>query len=117
MLIVEDIARICHEANRALQAVQADPGIAVAPPWDDCGAEMQASVIDGVQGVLNGNTPEESHQSWINFKEAHGWVYGEVKDEVAKTHPCLVPYDQLPPSQQIKDGLFSAIVTALRGAL
>ncbi len=42
-----------------------------------------------------------------------GWVYGPQKSEVAKTHPCLVSYDQLPPVQRKKDRLFFAIATAL----
>ena len=32
---------------------------------------------------------------------------------VAKTHPCMVPFDQLPEWQQKKDKLFLAIVRAL----
>jgi hypothetical protein len=47
-----------------------------------------------------------------NIKD--GWVYGEVKDAEKKTHPCLVPFDQLPLFQQKKDKLFCAIVDALR---
>ena len=43
---LETIARVCHEANRALQVAQADPTIPVAAPWDDCGAEMQASAVE-----------------------------------------------------------------------
>ncbi|XUM24954.1 RyR domain-containing protein [Bradyrhizobium oligotrophicum S58] len=43
-----------------------------------------------------------------------GWVHGEVKDADAKTHPCIVPFDQLPRVQQAKDKLFRAVVAALR---
>jgi hypothetical protein len=32
-----------------------------------------------------------------------------VKDPEAKTHPCLVPYDDLPEYQQLKDRVFLAI--------
>ncbi len=42
-----------------------------------------------------------------------GWRYGLKKDPAAKTHPCLVPYWQLPAEQRRKDGLFAAIVAAL----
>jgi hypothetical protein len=40
-------------------------------------------------------------------------VYGEVKDAEKKTHPCIVPYKDLPPEQQAKDHLFKAVVSAL----
>jgi hypothetical protein len=36
-----------------------------------------------------------------------------VKDETARTHPCLVPYADLAPDQHRKDDLFQAVVTAL----
>lgn len=42
-----------------------------------------------------------------------GWVYGEVKDADKKTHPCIVPYNELPEFQKKKDHLFIAIVKAL----
>ena len=108
-----EIARVCHEANRALQIIQADPGIAVSEPWLDLDEESRRSIIFGVEGVLAGNDPEESHQAWVEFKLAHGWTLGDVKDLEAKTHPLLVPYDQLPEAARKKDELFIAIVAVL----
>jgi hypothetical protein len=46
-------------------------------------------------------------------KVADGWIHGPVKDIVAKTHPCILPYHLLPVSQQAKDHIFGAIVSAL----
>lgn len=43
-------------------------------------------------------------------KRADGWVYREVKDTDKKTHPCMLPYWELPPAQQIKDAIFGCIV-------
>jgi hypothetical protein len=42
-----------------------------------------------------------------------GWRYGKVKNEEARTHPLLVPFDELPPAEQAKDHLFISIVRAL----
>lgn len=108
-----DIARVCHEANRALQEIQADPAIPVAPPWDDATDEMRESAYQGVLDVIVGKTPAESHEAWCVYKIEHGWVYGGIKDENDKTHPCLVPYDKLSEDQRIKDSLFGAVVNAL----
>lgn len=112
MASVSTIAQVCHEVNRALQAHQADPGIPVSPPWWDLDEETMDSIRQGVEGVLAGNSPEASHRNWCEFKRAHGWVYGPVKDAEAKTHPCLVPYAELSPDQRLKDDLFVAVVKA-----
>jgi hypothetical protein len=55
-------------------------------------------------------TPKESHENWMKEKEDNGWVYGNEKNAEKKTHPCLIPYDNLPKEQKTKDYLFSAIV-------
>ena len=105
------IARVCHEANRALQLLQADP--APSPAWDDAPEWQRESAAEGVEKAIDGATPEELHQSWVDFKVEDGWTFGATKDAGARTHPCLVPYAELPEEQRIKDRLFSAIVTAL----
>ena len=107
----EQIARVVHEANAALQFIQEDP--APSPPWNAAPAWQRESAIEGVRRSRNGETPRQLHQSWCDEKYAAGWVYGQVKDPDRKTHPCLVPYDQLPPGQRDKDHLFTAIVLAL----
>lgn len=113
-MLATQIARVVHEANRALQIEQADPAIPVSRSWDETDEETRRSAVEGIQGVLNGNTPEESHEGWVRFKVTNGWTLGPVKDETTKQHPLLIPYDELPYSQQVKDHLFVAIVNALR---
>ena len=58
-------------------------------------------------------TPEQNHQGWYERLIADGWQRGPTKDETAKTHPDLVPFDQLPEHEKQKDRLFIAIVRAL----
>lgn len=110
-------AHAAHEANRAYCRALGDLS---QPAWDEAPEWQRRSAINGVVGVLiDGNGPRESHESWSREKLADGWTLGEVKDPEAKTHPCLVPYDQLPPEQQQKDQLYiqtvAAIATALQG--
>ena len=111
MMTDEQIAEVAHEANRAIQRIQGDPS--VSPHWEDAPEWQRASAIEGVAKARAGATPTQLHQSWCDFKTADGWTYGEVKDADAKTHPCLVPYGELPDSQKAKDYLFSSVVGAL----
>lgn len=108
-----EVAKITHQANQALREILGEEGD--NPNWEEATEEQRESVMQGVVGILEGNTPEQSHQSWLDFKEANGWSYGPVKDEVAKKHPCFLPYDELPPEQKLKDHLFSAIVLTVAG--
>jgi hypothetical protein len=114
-MTTDDIARVCHEANRAIQQVTGDP--AISPPWDEAPDWQRESAVEGVEKAIAGATPEQLHESWCEFKLADGWAYGPVKDAEAKTHPCLVAYDQLPAEQRSKDAVFSAIVQALAAPL
>lgn len=109
------IAELCHNVNKAYCEYMGDFS---QLDWDDESEAMvgiRKSAIDGVIfHFTNDTTPEESHENWMEFKLKEGWVYGEVKDLEKKTHPCLVPYDQLPEDQQVKDHLFTAIVTTFK---
>lgn len=106
------IARVCHETNRAYCATLGDwsqPQWEMAPQW------QRESAIKGVRAVEDGavKEPEDSHRSWLKEKEETGWKYGPVKDPEAKTHPCMVAYASLPENQRVKDHLFLAVVRAL----
>lgn len=108
---VEDIAAICHEANRQLQR---KTGEVVNFPWESTAPALRASAVDGVRLHLEkSTTAAESHANWLRYKSHEGWRYGEVKDFAAKTHPCMVPFNDLPAIQQAKDMLFRHIVISL----
>jgi len=46
---------------------------------------------------------ENTHDVWAAQRIAEGWTYGPSRDEAAKKHPCLVPYEQLPESEKEYD--------------
>ena len=108
---VREIARVAHEANRGIQTAQGDE--AISPPWEEAPEWQKASIIAGVEKALEGASPEELHRSWCEKKREDGWIWGPKKDAKLQTHPCLVPYDQLPSEQRLKDYVFAAIVNAL----
>jgi hypothetical protein len=108
----EEIARVCHEVNRAYCQALGDMS---QPAWEDAPAWQRESALLGVEFHLSGDRgPEASHESWAAQKIADGWKYGPVKNPEAKEHPCLVPFDRLPPEQQAKDFLFRAVVHAMK---
>ena len=43
------------------------------------------------------------HEVWSAGRMAEGWTYGEKRDDARKTHPCLVPYEELPESEKEYD--------------
>lgn len=109
---IEAAARAAHEANRAHCISIGDLS---QPAWEDAPEWQRASALAGVAGVIAGNGPRESHASWLAHKAADGWAYSAVKDPAAKLHPCFVPYDELPPEQKAKDGIFVGVVRAMLG--
>lgn len=110
---VDCIAQVCHEANRGYQAAFPQEAVPVAPPWDECSDEMQLGIVLGVRKALEGANPREMHEAWCENKVANGWVWGAVKSEEGKLHPCLMDYDELPEAHRRKDELFLAVVHAL----
>jgi hypothetical protein len=110
--LIERIARVCHEANRAYcESLGDDSQLS----WEDAPEWQRESARMGVDFHLSGDfPPSASHVSWYANKEAEGWVYGPVKDAEKKEHPCMVPYEELPREQQAKDHIFRAIVHAMQ---
>lgn len=110
---VEQIAKACHEVNRAYCRMIGD---SYQKPWEESPEWQRVSAIQGVAFKLNNPevSPARMHEEWMKAKAQTGWVYGKVKDEILRTHPCMVPYDELPMEQKIKDYLFTCTVESLR---
>lgn len=106
------IAKVCHEANRAYCKALGDNSQMAwefAPDW------QRDSAIAGVEFIRAhpDAPPSASHESWLALKESEGWKYGPVKDAEKKEHPCFVSYQLLPVEQKAKDYIFGAIVRAM----
>jgi hypothetical protein len=46
---------------------------------------------------------QNNHDHWARQRIGEGWRYGERRDDSAKEHPDLLPYDQLPESEKDYD--------------
>lgn len=113
---VTQLAQVVHEANRAYCQTLGDDS---QVPWSEAPEWQRSSAVNGVEGILTGTItrPEQSHEIWLAEKARAGWTYGPVKDAEKKTHPCFVPYAELPADQQTKDAIFFAIVRACSRAV
>lgn len=107
------IAFVCHHANKSWCEHNGDNS---QMSWNSAEQWQKDSAIKGVEFRINNPNAghDAQHNSWMKEKVDAGWIYGEVKDIEAKTHPCIVPFEELPDFQQKKDALFCAIVDALK---
>ena len=43
------------------------------------------------------------HEVWAESRISQGWTYGPERNDALKTHPCLVPYEDLPEVEKAYD--------------
>lgn len=43
------------------------------------------------------------HEVWASTRIAQGWKYGKERNDELKTHPCLIPYEELPEEEKVYD--------------
>lgn len=106
---LELCARIAHVVVRALNDSRGEPTL-------DFGL-VKAGLIHAIQDIVENPelTGEDMHRRWLEDKEAKGWVFGAQKDPVAKTHPCIRPYSELPPEQRVKDDIVLVVTREFFG--
>lgn len=104
-----------YEAAR-LQAIAVDAPVVpeLWPERDRAFRKQFVAYVDGLCNAAEFPTPEEAHDSWWRAYEAMGWVYGPERDVEAKTHPDMVPFDDLEQREQDKDAVFLALVQIAR---
>ena len=53
--------------------------------------------------VLVEQMAKNVHEVWAQSRINQGWTYGEERSDVLKTHPCLIPYEDLPEVEKDYD--------------
>lgn len=43
------------------------------------------------------------HEVWAQTRISQGWSFGEERNDAAKKHPCLVPYEELSEEEKTYD--------------
>jgi len=67
-------------------------------PINTTGVKLPRQLLRLVEGLA-----ENNHDLWAQKRIAEGWTYGPSRDDTKKTHPDLIPYDDLPDSEKEYD--------------
>jgi hypothetical protein len=111
-LTIEEVAKLARNINRMYSASINDE---VPEIWERSTEAEKESMIRGVKfHIANDFTPEESHMIWVKQKINDGWCYDMNFDATLKLSPHLIPYNQLPIEQRVKDHIFRGLVIGLK---
>lgn len=107
---IEIIAKWIYEATR-IEAKWSERRI-VPEQWEDRGQAFREQFIRVLKKYFEEElpTPEEAHDSWMDAYIKMGWKYGAMRDPVRRTHPDMVPFDDLPKDERDKDAIFLSFV-------
>lgn len=67
-------------------------------PLDTSAVELPPDVL-----ALTEQLARNTHEVWARARLQQGWTFGPVRDDKRKTHPCLIPYADLPEEEKVHD--------------
>lgn len=67
-------------------------------PIDTADVVLPAQLLELTEKIA-----EQVHELWAQGRVNTGWTYAEHRDDIAKTTPCLVPYDELSEEEKSFD--------------
>ena len=70
----------------------------VPQPVDTSNVQLPAELDELVEKIA-----KNVHDVWAQSRMEQGWTYGEERNDTLKTHPCLVPYEELPEVEKEYD--------------
>ena len=70
----------------------------IPKPVDTSTVELPNGLLELTEKIA-----ENVHEIWAEGRIKEGWKYGEVRDDLKKETPCLVPYNELPENEKEYD--------------
>jgi len=67
-------------------------------PIDTSHVELDSEIRE-----LTEQLAKNAHDVWALERMEHGWRFGKKRNDRKKTHPSLVPYEELPPEEKEYD--------------
>ena len=104
------IASVAHIALAALSEFAGEQD--VVHEFDKLPDAQKEGLIAGVNMLIEDPNAgaDARHNAWMEKMLAEGWKFSKKRDDAAKTHPRLVPFDSLPKKEIAKETLLHAIV-------
>ena len=89
-------------------------GLKTQPEWDELSDEHSEAILDSVNKIMDGeiNSREESHDNFVVYKKANGWVYGEEYNLSFQTNPRLCEFKDLSLEDRVKESMFFECVNS-----
>lgn len=110
---MKNIYSVVHAALAELSEFAGEKD--VIHEFDSLPQPQKDKVIAGVDMLVANKDAgvEARHAAWMEKMLNDGWKLGKNRDDVNKTHPRLVPFDQLPKKEAAKEKMLHTIVRAL----
>ena len=70
----------------------------VPQPMDTSDVQLPGELCGVIEQIA-----KNVHEVWAKNRLEQGWVYGEVRNDELKQHPCLIPYEELPEVEKAYD--------------
>lgn len=70
----------------------------IPQPIDTSDVQLSVELLELTEKIA-----EDVHNIYVAGRLAEGWVYGSERNDVKKTNPSLVPYNELPESEKEYD--------------
>lgn len=113
----ENYLKIC-EALNLLTSVFPRPDGTKPADWNNLTEESKEASVKAFKEIMEGDfqNAEDLHNLWMRIKVDNGWTLGEFNLE-KKTHPCIIPYADLIPSEKAKDEIWWEISRIMKASL
>jgi hypothetical protein len=111
IFVVEDVAKVVHDALRRLSLTFGDP----YPTWEQLDGETRVEFLLTVEHSMTHpeETPQARHERWVDQRMKDGWRYGTTFSAVALRDPLILPWKNLSERAQARYRLIVAVAQSL----